>query len=133
MDKNNLNISKIETFLNSLIDNVVSSNTFVGDKFPDKAAIPSDWKDLCLIDIPNGIRDLEAYGQGTALIYLCARPMQSGKKNVGVLSQMEETLNDVISSNNDSTYSISRRLTYTGYNGDIDWHFNVVELIVKVF
>ena len=133
MDSNKINISKIETFLNEKIDNVVSKNTFVGSKVPDKTAIPTDWKDIVLIDIPNGVRDFEAYGQGTVLVSLFARPMESGRKNVAVLSQMEASLNQVIKSNTDKTYTLSRRLTYTGYDSDIDWHFNTIEVIIKVF
>lgn len=133
MDSNKINISKIETFLYEKIDNVVSKNTFVGSKVPDKTAIPTDWNDIVLIDIPNGVRDFEAYGQGTVLVSLFARPMESGKKNVAVLSKMEESLNEVIKSNTDKTYTLSRRLTYTGYDSDIDWHFNTIEVIIKVF
>lgn len=133
MDSNKINISKIESFLNGKIDNVVSKNTFVGSKVPDKTAIPADWKDIVLIDIPNGVRDFEAYGQGTVLVSLFARPMESGRKNVAVLSKMEERLNQVIKSNTDKTYTLSRRLTYTGYDSDIDWHFNTIEVIIKVF
>lgn len=133
MDSNKINISKIESFLNGKIDNVVSMNTFVGSKVPDKTAIPTDWKDIVLIDIPNGVRDFEAYGQGTVLVSLFARPMESGRKNVAVLSKMEEKLNQVIKSNTDKTYTLSRRLTYTGYDSDIDWHFNTIEVIIKVF
>ena len=133
MDNNKINISKIETFLNEKIDNVVSKNTFVGSKVPDKTAIPADWKDIVLIDIPNGVRDFEAYGQGTVLVSLFARPMESGRKNVAVLSKMEESLNEVIKSNTDKTYTLSRRLTYTGYDSDIDWHFNTIEVIIKIF
>lgn len=133
MDSNKINISKIETFLNEKIDNVVSKNTFVGSKVPDKTAIPADWKNIVLIDIPNGVRDFEAYGQGTVLVSLFARPMESGRKNVAVLSKMEESLNQVIKSNTDKTYTLSRRLTYTGYDSDIDWHFNTIEVIIKIF
>ena len=133
MDSNKINISKIETFLNEKIDNVVSKNTFVGSKVPDKTAIPTDWKDIVLIDIPNGVRDFDAFGQGTVLVSLFARPMESGRKNVAVLSKMEESLNQVIKSNTDKTYTLSRRLTYTGYDSDIDWHFNTIEVIIKIF
>ena len=133
MDSNKINISKIETFLNEKIDNVVSKNTFVGSKVPDKTAIPADWKDIVLIDIPNGVRDFDAFGQGTVLVSLFARPMESGRKNVAVLSKMEESLNQVIKSNTDKTYTLSRRLTYTGYDSDIDWHFNTIEVIIKIF
>ena len=133
MDKNIMNISKIETYLNDIIDNVVSSNTFF-TVLPDPSVVKaSDWDDMVLINIPEGIKDFEAYGQGTVLVSLFARPMESGKKNVAVLSKMEESLNEVIKSNTDKTYTLSRRLTYTGYDSDIDWHFNTIEVIIKVF
>lgn len=133
MDSNKINISKIETFLNEKIDNVVSKNTFVGSKVPDKTAIPADWKDMVLIDIPNGVRDFDAFGQGTVLVSLFARPMESGRKNVAVLSKMEASLNKVIESSANDTYHLTRRLTFTGYDTDIDWHYNVIEIIISIY
>lgn len=133
MDINKINISKIETFLNGILDNVVSNNTFF-TATPDASVVKSSsWTDMCLIDIPNGVRDFDAYGQGTVLVYLYARPMESGKKNVAALSKMETKLNEVIKANTDKTYHLSRRLTYTGYDTDVDWHYNAVEVIIKVF
>jgi hypothetical protein len=133
MDSNKINISKIETFLNEKIDNVVSKNTFVGSKLPDKTAIPTDWKDIVLIDIPNGVRDFDAYGKGTALVYLFARPMESGRKNVAVLSRMEQALNEVIESSYNDTYLLKRRMTFTGYDANIDWHYNVIEITISIY
>lgn len=132
MDSNKINISKIETFLNEKIDNVVSKNTFVGSKVPDKTAIPTDWKDICLIDIPNGVRDFDAYGKGTVLVYLFARPQESGRKNVAVLSKMEASLNEVINTSSNDTYLLKRRLTFTGYDMNIDWHYNVIEITLTI-
>lgn len=132
MNKNNLNISKVETYLNSIFDGVVSENTFFGS-IPLKATIPSGWNDMCFIEIPNGIRDKEAFGQGTVLVWLYARPMASGKKNVAALSKMEQIVNNIIASNTNDTYHVSRRMTYTSYDASIDWHCNVVELILKIF
>lgn len=133
MDINKINISKIETFLNEKLDNVISNNTFFA-ALPNASLVKSsDWEDMVLVDIPNGIRDFDAYGQGTILVYLYARPMESGKKNVAALSNMEAVLNDVVKANTDKTYHLSRRLTYTDYDTDINWHCNVVELIIKVF
>ena len=133
MDSNKINISKIETFLNEKIDNVVSKNTFVGSKVPDKTAIPADWKDIVLIDIPNGIRDFDAFGRGTVLIYLFARPQESGRKNVATLSAMEKKLNEVIESSDNDTYHLKRRMTLTGYDTDIDWHYNVIEITISIY
>ena len=132
MDSNKINISKIETFLYEKIDNVVSKNTFVGSKVPDKTAIPTDWNDIVLIDIPNGVRDFDAYGKGTVLVYLFARPQESGRKNVAVLSKMEASLNEVVNTSSNDTYLLKRRLTFTGYDINIDWHYNVVEITLTI-
>lgn len=132
MDSNKINISKIETFLYEKIDNVVSKNTFVGSKVPDKTAIPTDWNDIVLIDTPNGVRDFDAYGKGTVLVYLFARPMESGRKNVAVLSKMEASLNEVINTSSNDTYLLKRRLTFTGYDMNIDWHYNVIEITLTI-
>lgn len=133
MNKDKINISKIETFLNGIIDNVVSQNTFYG-YMPNTSVVQSSgWTDMCLIEIPNGIRDMEAYGEGTVLIWLYARPLESGRKNVAKMSELEAKLNEVIKHSNSKDYQIARRLTYTDYDTDIKWHCNVVELILKVF
>jgi hypothetical protein len=132
MDSNKINISKIETFLYEKIDNVVGKNTFVGSKVPDKTAIPTDWNDIVLIDIPNGVRDFDAYGKGTVLVYLFARPMESGRKNVAILSKMEASLNEVINTSSNDTYLLKRRLTFTGYDMNIDWHYNVIEITLTI-
>lgn len=132
MDINKINISKIESFLYEKIDNVVSKNTFVGSKVPDKTAIPTDWNDIALIDIPNGVRDFDAYGKGTALVYLFARPQESGRKNVAILSKMEARLNEVINTSSNDTYLLKRRLTFTGYDMNIDWHYNVIEITLTI-
>lgn len=133
MNANNLNISKIETFLNGIIDNVVSQNTFYG-YMPDASIVKSsDWQDMVMVEIPNGIRDMDAYGQGTILVWLYARPLESGRKNVAKMSELETKLNAVITNAKDKSYQISRRMTFTDYDTDIDWHCNVVEIILKVF
>lgn len=133
MDANKINISKIETYLNSILDNVVSDNTFFG-YMPDASIVKSsDWQDMVMVEIPNGIRDMDAYGQGTILVRLYARPLESGRKNVAKMSELETKLNAVITNAKDKNYQISRRMTFTDYDTDIDWHCNVVEIILKVF
>ena len=131
MDKDKMNISSIETYLNSIFDNTISDNTIFGYMI-EKSTIPEDWNDMVLIEIPNGVADMDAYGQGTILVWLYARPLLSGKKNVAIMSTLEKKLNEVIKSSRNSTYQISRRLTYTYYDTDIDWHCNVVELNILI-
>lgn len=133
MNANNINISKIETYLNSILDNVVSNNTYFG-YMPDASVVQSsDWQDMVMVEIPNGVQDRDAYGQGTVLVWLYARPLESGKKNVAKMSQLEMKLNEVVAQANDKNYQITRRMTYTDYDNEIKWHCNVVELILKVF
>lgn len=133
MNKDNLNISKIETYLNSILDNVVSKNTYY-TALPEPSVVSSsDWQDMVLIDIPDGIKDFEAFGQGHVFVALYARPLQSGKKNVAKMSELETKLNDVIEQAKDKNYHISRNDVHTTYDTDIKWHCNVVELILKVF
>ena len=132
MNKNNINISKVETYLNKIFDNVISDNTFF-TTLPNKESIPSSWKDMCLIEIPNGIDDMNAMGIGTVLVWLYARPLVSGKKNVSVLSEMEVKLNEVLESASNENYLLTRRDTYTSYDKDVDWHCNAVEIVVQIF
>lgn len=132
MNKDNMNISKVETYLNSIFDNVISRNTFFGS-MPEKETIESSWDDIVFVEMPGGIRDREAYGQGTVLVWLYARPLANGAKNVKVMSGLETKLNEVIKNASNPTYSISRRTTFTDYDTNINWHCNAVEIVVKIF
>lgn len=133
MNKNNLNISKIETYLNSIVDNVVSNNTYF-TALPDKSVVDaSDWTDMVLIDFPMGIKDLEAYGKGEVDIVLYARPLESGKKNVAKMSQLETKLNEAIENARDKNYQLARDDAHSMYDTDIKWHCNVITYIIKVF
>ena len=63
----------------------------------------------------------------TVLVYLFARPQESGRKNVA-LSKMEARLNEVINTSSNDTYLLKEDLLFTGYDMNIDWHYNVVEI-----
>ena len=130
MDKNNINISKIESYLNGIIDNVVSNNTFVGDL---PTTIDSTWNDMVMIDCANGITDYMGIGRGTVLIWLYAKPLANGIKNVAVMSKMEKALNDVLSNSKNQTYQISRVATYQDFDTTRQWHCNIVELNLQIF
>lgn len=130
MNKDNLNISKIETYLHSIIDNVVSNNTYVGT-LPD--TIQSSWNDMCLIDVGNSIYDLDAYGSGIVHILLYARPLLSGAKNVAAMSMLEQKLNNALKNANSKIYRINRRSTYTDYDTERKWHCNIVELNLRIY
>lgn len=132
MNKDNLNISKIETYLNSIVDGVVSSNTFF-TALPDKSVIDSsDWSDIVLIDFPMGIKDFDAYGRGEVDIVLYARPFGSGKKNVAKMAELEEKLNEAISNAPITNYALRRDDVHSIYDTDIKWHCNVYTYIIQV-
>lgn len=133
MNKNNLNISKIETYLNSIVDNVVSNNTFF-TALPDKSIIDSsNWTDMVLIDFPMGVKDLDAFGRGEVDIVLYARPYESGKKNVAKMSELETKLNAAVENAISGNYQLVRDDARSMYDTDINWHCNVITYILKVF
>lgn len=132
MNENSLNISKIETYLNSILDGEVSENTFF-TTLPDKTVIDASmWKDMVLVTIPEGIRDFAAYGQGSIFVILYARPFESGKKNVLKMSELEEKLNIVLASAASPLYVLRREDVFADFDDDINWHCNVVELTLTV-
>ncbi|MEE1082191.1 MAG: hypothetical protein UH850_00395 [Paludibacteraceae bacterium] len=129
MINSKLNISKIETYLHSIIDNVVSNNTYVGTP-PE--TIKEDWQDMCVIDLGSDIVDFNAYGKGVVLVWLYARPLATGAKNVAKMSELETKLNEVIDTARNSTYRINRNATYTDYDSERKWHCNIVELNLTI-
>lgn len=130
MDKNHLNISKLETYLYGIMDNVVSDNTYAGT-LPD--TIQSSWNDMCLIDCGNAIEDKDAYGKGVVLIWLYAKPRADGAKNTAVMSALENKLNEVLANASNEMYQINRRNTYSDYDTNRKWHCNIVELNVTIY
>lgn len=129
MDSNYLNISKIETYIVGIIDNVVSDNTFAGTL---PTTINAAWSDMVLVDCVNAIGDLDALGKGVVLVWLYAKPRADGTKNVALMSKLEKKLNDVINAANDRHYIISRRDTYSEYDEARKWHCNIVELNITI-
>lgn len=129
MDKNYINISKIESYLNGIIDNVVSDNTYVGTL---PSTIKNEWKDMVLIDCANGVGDMDAYGFGVVLIWLYVRPNADGSKNVALMSKLEQKLNEVIANASDTHYILNRRDTYQDYDNNRQWHCNIVEINLKI-
>jgi hypothetical protein len=132
MNKNNLKISKIETYLNSILDGVVSSNTFF-TALPDASIIKSsDWQDMVLVDFPMGIKDIEAFGRGEVDVVLYARPLASGRKNVAKMSQLEDKLFQVIENASNENYFLKYTDAHSMYDTDINWHCNVITLNILI-
>lgn len=126
----NINISSIEKFFYNAINGVVSSNTFVGI-LPD--TIQKSWTDMCLIDCGTRISDMGAMGRGRVLIWLYAKPLSDGSKNVKAMEALESSLNTVIDSCSTDTFVVERDTVYTDFDSDRKWHVNIVSLILKIF
>lgn len=130
MNKNNINISMIENYLFSILDNVVSNNTFVGTL---PTTIDAKWNDMVLIDCSNSVFDMDAMGRSTILIWLYAKPNSDGTKNVKTMLNLETLLNDVVFNAKDPNYQINRRFTYQDFDNNRKWHCNIVELNLQIF
>ena len=130
MDRDLLNISKVETFFNTLLDNKVSDNTFFTELPP---TIKQEWENMVVVDMPSTISDFDGLGRGKVLVYLYAKPKANGTKNVPVLSAMEVTLNECIASNDSEHYHISRSNEYTDYDDQRNLHCNIIELNLQIF
>lgn len=120
-----MNISKIETFFNELLDEKVSSNTFFTDL---PTTIKQEWNSMVVVDCSNAISDMDGYGKGTVLIFLYAKPLSTGMKNVAKMSELEQKLNECIAANDSKTYIINRANTYTDYDEERNLHCNIVVL-----
>ena len=128
MNKSNLNISNIENYLFTLFDNVVSNNTFIGTL---PYTIDASWTDMVLIDLAF-ISDLYAYGRGIVNVFLYAKPIGNGIKNVKTLFEMESKLNDVINGCDGTNMMITKIDTDADYDDLVKWHFNVVRLNLTI-
>lgn len=123
-----MNISQIENYLYIKLNKVVSNNVFAGSL---PSTISSTWNDMVAIDCGNAIIDMDAFGYGTILIFLYAKPI-NGKKNVKALDKMETALNDVVQNSTSNKYILDFRNRYADYDANRNLHCNIVELIIKI-
>lgn len=129
MINDNLNISSIETYLDSIIKNKVSKNVFAGT-LPN--TLGDTVKDLVLIDCGNAINDLSSHGKGTLNIFLYAHPTAKGRKNVAQLSKMEKAFAVVLDEASDERYSLTQLYKTSDYDTALNWHYIVVGLNIIV-
>lgn len=128
MDANRLNISKIETFFDTLLRGHVSDNVFF-TSLPD--AVEESWGNIVVVDC-SAMADWNAFGRGTVLVMIYAPPMPSGRKNVAVMSSVEQKLNIAIERCNDSVYRIRRGETYSDYDSERKMFVNIVTVDLVV-
>lgn len=125
----NINISSIETYLDSVIKNAVSKNVYAGT-LPN--TISDSVKDLVLIDCGNAINDMDAYGKGAVNVFLYAKPTANGRKNVAQMQKMEKAMNKLLETANDERYSLSQLYKSSDYDSALNWHYTVVALNIIV-
>ena len=125
----NINISSIETYLDSIIKNAVSKNVYAGT-LPN--TISDSVKDLVLIDCGNAINDMDAYGKGAVNVFLYAKPTANGRKNVTQMQKMEKAMNKLLETANDERYSLSQLYKSSDYDSALNWHYTVVALNIIV-
>lgn len=113
-----------------LLDGNVSENTFFTNL---PISIDDGWEDMVLVDIPSSIRDMDAYGYGTVLVYLYAKPYSNGQKNVSKLSELEQKLESIIENASSKNYSITRGSCYTDYDETRNLHCNIYEIKLLIF
>lgn len=129
MINDNLNISSIETYLDSIIKGRVSKNVFAGT-LPN--TLGDTVKDLVLIDCGNAINDLSSHGKGTLNIFLYAHPTANGRKNVAQLSKMEKAFTTVLDTASDERYSLTQLYKTSDYDTALNWHFTIVALNIII-
>lgn len=125
MNKTNISISDIETYLYDVLKTGVTKNTYAGT-LPD--TIQSSWNDMCLIDCASAINNMNAYSQGSVLIFLYTRPRANGSKDVTNMSTLENKLNTVINNCFHEKIMVSIANRYSDYDTVRQWHCNVIEL-----
>lgn len=129
MDSNRLNISKIETFFDTLFRGKITDNLFFTELPP---AIQEDWKDMVVVDC-SAMVDWDAYGRGTVLLYVYVPPMgSSGRKDVATFSNIESKINQCIQDNTNEIYKIQRRESYSDFDSEKNLFVNIIELNVIV-
>lgn len=130
MNKSNLNISNIENYLFGILDEKVSSNTFIGTL---PTTIDSTWNDMVLIDFGTDISDLDAMGKCIVHIFLYAKPLSNGSKNVKRMSELEAAFDEAIKDLDGKTYCLSHAYDDSDYDKDVKWHFNIKALNLRIF
>lgn len=129
MDKKYQNISRIEDFFFTLLSGKVSDNIYPNNL---PISIMAEWKDIVVIDVASAVRDLDAYGSGIVLVYIYAKPLDNGIKNVKHMNAMEDQLHDCISNSIHPHYVIRKGSAYSDYDESRNLHCNIYEINLTI-
>lgn len=130
-DINALNISAVESFYNSILDGDISENVYPSTL---PSSIPDSWQDMAIISCDTGISNNNAYGSAYVEIWLYAKPMSNGKKNVAVMNKMEKRLNEIIKEQQlkNKFYRIRRDESRTDYDSNRNLHVNIIRIYTLI-
>lgn len=123
--KKRVTVSAVEAFFDSLLRNRLTDNLFFGE-IP--AAIRKKWKSFVVVDCANAIRDYDAYGAATVLIYLFSKPNSPGTKDVSAINELESKLTELIDFNDSPHFTTTRRGSYAKYDTINDMFYNVIQI-----
>ncbi len=119
-------ISNIQDFLWKLF-----TSDLLPNKYFDELPATNDFEGAMVIDLSNSISDMNAYGQGSFLIFLYAKPLKSGMRN-GLLGKMEKEVLRLIDENDDTTYTMSLRYRHSDYDAARDLHMTILEINILI-
>lgn len=124
-------VSRVENFFSMLLTRYeVSNNIFVGSDLPP--TISKEWDDMALIDT-SSLGDYDAFTYGSVNVYLYARPTGTTlRKNVKVLDAMEEALDRAVSECADAHYTLRVNWRDHDYDSSRGFHYNIVNVEVKI-
>lgn len=128
------NISKIETHFDEVIRKHVCKHCYAGTL---PSTLSEKITEYVVIDCGNAINDLGVYGKGIVNIFLYAKPIANGAKNVAALSKLESKFHAVLNGDLFDTehYSVPRELAYqdSDYDNTYNMHFTIkaIHLIIK--
>lgn len=124
MRNDSINISTIETHLDRVLREKVCKNCCAGTL---PSTLSEKERSYVVIECVNAIHDYAAYGNGIVNIYLYAKPIGNGAKNVAELSRLEESFNKALQEDafDNDNYRVAREVAYTdsNYNSTYNMHF----------
>lgn len=126
---NNANTSKIENMLYMAIKDAVSNNVFIGVR---PSTIDENMDDFVVIDCDLPITDYGSHSTASVYVFLYARPIGNGIKNVARLAEMEESLNIVLDTYTSNVYKLVRQSNGAEYDTGINWHNNFVYISITI-
>lgn len=126
MNLDKKNISNIEDYFFNLLQGI--DNVYFGT-LPTPE---SQWETMVLVDCSNVINDFDAYGKGTVLVYLYAKP-NGEVKNSAALSRLEKQINERLKQYKSSEgYSVSIQWKESDYDEAKRLHCVVVAMNILI-